>query len=338
MLRILMKDGYGESIRKRNAILKTERPQSLRLKNKKNINIISSTNNSNNQINNTNYSKFKNNQISSNQYTTSDNEKQIQNNNIFSERTENNSISKSKNLRSKSPKKNIDSTRLKTGKSNKTTRLNTNSNTYVNTNQISPLDTDNSNKDRLQLLEEYIKIIKSKGKEEPQEEIDKKMRIKEQLQNNIDILNANIRFANKENKVNSSLGKNITKENEILISSSNRAAENSYLIKKDLPSFRNEIDGMKTKLSQLNEETKNLRNIGIGYDRSILVLEDEVRKLNNLNSNLIKEKEKITNEIIKYQKSIEMLISKINLVESESDKFMKNVEILAKKAMNKSNK
>ena len=164
------------------------------------------------------------------------------------------------------------------------------------------------------------------------------MRIKEQLQNNIDILNANIRFANKENKVNSSLGKNITKENEILISSSNRAAENSYLIKKDLPSFRNEIDGMKTKLSQLNEETKNLRNIGIGYDRSILVLEDEVRKLNNLNSNLIKEKEKITNEIIKYQKSIEMLISKINLVESESDKFMKNVEILAKKAMNKSNK
>ena len=29
-----MKDGYGESIRKRNAILKTERPQSLRLKNR----------------------------------------------------------------------------------------------------------------------------------------------------------------------------------------------------------------------------------------------------------------------------------------------------------------
>ena len=331
-----MKDGYGESIRKRNAILKNERPQSLRFKNRKNLNINSNTNNSNNRINNTNYSKYKNNQISSYQNTTSDNEKQ--NNNIYSERIENNSISKSKNLKSKSQNKNIEPKKSTTGKSNKTTRINTNSNTYINTNQISPLDTDNTNKDRLQLLEEYIKIIKSKGKEEPQEEIDKKIRLKEQLQNNIDILNANIKFANKENKVNSSLGKNIIKENEILISSSNRAAENSYLIKKDLPSFRNEIDNMKTKLSQLNEETKNLRNIGIEYDRSILVLQDEVRKLNNLNSNLIKEKEKITNEIIKYQKSIEMLISKINLVESESDKFMKNVEILAKKAMNKSNK
>ncbi len=331
-----MKDGYGESIRKRNAILKNERPQSLRFKNRKNLNINSNTNNSNNRINNTNYSKYKNNQISSYQNTTSDNEKQ--NNNIYSERIENNSISKSKNLKSKSQNKNIEPKKSTTGKSNKTTRINTNSNTYINTNQISPLDTDNTNKDRLQLLEEYIKIIKSKGKEEPQEEIDKKIRLKEQLQNNIDILNANIKFANKENKVNSSLGKNIIKENEILISSSNRAAENSYLIKKDLPSFRNEIDGMKTKLSQLNEETKNLRNIGIEYDRSILVLQDEVRKLNNLNSNLIKEKEKITNEIIKYQKSIEMLISKINLVESESDKFMKNVEILAKKAMNKPNK
>ena len=331
-----MKDGYGESIRKRNAILKNERPQSLRFKNRKNLNINSNTNNSNNRINNTNYSKYKNNQISSYQNTTSDNEKQ--NNNIYSERIENTSISKSKNLRSKSQKKNIAPKKSTTGKSNKTTRINTNSNTYINTNQISPLDTDNTNKDRLQLLEEYIKIIKSKGKEEPQEEIDKKIRLKEQLQNNIDILNANIRFANKENKVNSSLGKNITKENEILISSSNRAAENSYLIKKDLPSFRNEIDNMKTKLSQLNEETKNLRNIGIEYDRNILVLQDEVRKLNNLNSNLIKEKEKVTNEVIKYQKSIEMLISKINLVESESDKFMKNVEILAKKAMNKPNK
>ena len=336
MLRILMKDGYGESIRKRNAILKNERPQSLRFKNRKNLNINSNTNNSNNRINNTNYSKFQNNQISSYQNTTSDNEKQ--NNNIYSERIENNSISKSKNLKSKSQNKNIEPKKSTTGKSNKTTRINTNSNTYINTNQISPLDTDNTNKDRLQLLEEYIKIIKSKGQEEPQEEIDKKIRLKEQLQNNIDILNANIKFANKENKVNSSLGKNIIKENEILISSSNRAAENSYLIKKDLPSFRNEIDNMKTKLSQLNEETKNLRNIGIEYDRSILVLQDEVRKLNNLNSNLIKEKEKVSNEIIKYQKSIEMLISKINLVESESDKFMKNVEFLAKKAMNNSNK
>ena len=206
-------------------------------------------------------------------------------------------------------------------------------------NYNSPIETNNySTQDKMQLLEEYIKIIKTKGKEEPQREIDEKIRIKEQLQNNIDILNANIRFANKENKVNSSLGKNINKENEILILSSNRASENTYLIEKDLPNLRNEIENMKSKLCQLNEETKNLRNISLEYDGSILTLKDEVRKLNNLNSNLSKEKEKISNEIIKYEKSKEMLISKINLIEKESNQFMNNVKFLAEKAMSKEKK
>ena len=95
---------------------------------------------------------------------------------------------------------------------------------------------------------------------------------------------------------------------------------------------------MKSKLCQLNEETKNLRNISLEYDGSILTLKDEVRKLNNLNSNLSKDKEKMSNEINKYEKSKEMLISKINLIEKESNQFMNNVKFLAEKAMRKEKK
>ena len=40
-------------------------------------------------------------------------------------------------------------------------------------------------------------------------------------------------------------------------------------MEKDLPNLRNEIENMKSKLSQLNEETKNLRNISLEFDRSI---------------------------------------------------------------------
>ena len=43
-------------------------------------------------------------------------------------------------------------------------------------------------------------------------------------------------------------------------------------MEKDLPNLRNEIENMKNKLSQLNEETKNLRNIYLEFDRSILTL------------------------------------------------------------------
>ena len=43
-------------------------------------------------------------------------------------------------------------------------------------------------------------------------------------------------------------------------------------MEKDFPNLRNAIENMKNKLSELNEETKNLRNIYLEFDRSILTL------------------------------------------------------------------
>jgi len=242
-----MKDGYGQSIRERK-ILKSARPQSLRKNNKKNqktnlkINTGEENQNVNNQISNTksntNETTFQNQNFNSNEIDSSINSNRLKsyNQSLFSQKT-----------KSKSEKKKIFNQPITT--QSITTRLNTNTNTNT-MNYNSPIETNNySTQYKMQLLEEYIKIIKTKGKEEPQREIDEKIRIKEQLQNNIDILNANIRFANKENKVNSSLGKNINKENEILILSSNRASENTYLIEKDLPNLRNEIENMKININ-----------------------------------------------------------------------------------------
>ena len=90
---------------------------------------------------------------------------------------------------------------------------------------------------------------------------------------------------------------------------------------------------MKMKISQLNEETKYIRNNSIEYEREIMALQDEVKKLNVLNSNLIKDKEKLIPEIIKYKNSIEMVISKINLIDDQSNHFMSDVEILVKESL-----
>ena len=83
------------------------------------------------------------------------------------------------------------------------------------------------------------------------------------------------------------------------------------------------------------KKQKNLRNISLEFDRSILTLKEEVRILNNLNSNLSKDKEKMSNEINKYEKSKEMLISKINFIEKESNQFMNNVKFLTEKTIKK---
>ena len=90
---------------------------------------------------------------------------------------------------------------------------------------------------------------------------------------------------------------------------------------------------MKVKISQLNEETKYIRNNSIEYEREIMALQDEVKKLNVLNSNLIKDKEKLIPEIIKYKNSIEMVVSKINLIDDQSNHFMNDVEILVKESL-----
>ena len=86
------------------------------------------------------------------------------------------------------------------------------------------------------------------------------------------------------------------------------------------------------------KKLKNLRNIYLEFDRSILTLKSWSWKLNNLNSSLSKEKEKIVNKINKYEKNKEMLISKINFIEKESNQFMNNVKIFAEKTIKKEEK
>jgi hypothetical protein len=194
-------------------------------------------------------------------------------------------------------------------------------------------ETESNYMDKLHTLEAYISVIKNNGYNVVQNEIENKKRRKEELKSNVDILSSNIRTLNKENKINSNLNNQILKENEILTNSSDKANKDSYYLNKELPNYRIDIDNMKMKISQLNEETKYIRNNSIEYEREIMALQDEVKKLNVLNSNLIKDKEKLIPEIIKYKNSIEMVISKINLIDDQSNHFMSDVEILVKESL-----
>jgi chromosome segregation ATPase len=186
---------------------------------------------------------------------------------------------------------------------------------------------------KLQILESFIDVIKTNSYVQTNKIIEDKKRLKDLLQNKVDILNSNIRAINRENKTNSSLSKNITKENERLVKSGERANKNSYFLNKELPGYRIEIDDMKNKITQLNEETKFIENSTIEIEREIFGIQDEIKKTNGLNSAIIKDKEKINNEIVTLKKHIDMLKGKIQRIEHSSNEFMNSVGILVQESL-----
>ncbi len=327
MLRELMKDGYGISLSQRNNIYlipssyknkkKFFSPNKTTFRNKK-ISRNNSKENNNNKLteralsfqnlttaetsNRNQFNKEKINPISNRIYSPIERNKYL-NDSEFNNYNSRNTFSDLK---------------LKTNRS------------YINKSTSSSKkleETENKYMGKLHILENYISLIKNKGIEN---EIENKKRTKENLKNNVDILNSNIRLLNKENKINSNLNNQILKENEILINSGGRANLDSYYINKELPIFRNEIDNMKIQIIKLNEQTKYIRNNCIEIDNEIMILNDEIKKLNNLNSNLIKDKEKIIPDIIKYKNSIEMIVSKIKFIDQQSNNFLSNVKMLVK--------
>ena len=322
-----MKDGYGISITQR-----------------KNLNLIPSSYNNKKRIFSPNQTTFKN-KIKLRNHSKENNnnklsERALSFQNLTTAETSNrNQLNKEKintiNNRIYSPiEKNIylnDEEFNNNNSRNKFSDLKTKTNrSYINKSTSSSKkleETENNYMGKLQILENYISVIKTMGVEN---EIENKKRTKENLKNNVDILNSNIRLLNKENKINSHLHNQILKENEILINSGGRANLDSFYINKELPIIKNEIENMKIKIIKLNEQTKFIRNTSIEIDSEIMVLNDEVKKLNTLNSNLIKDKEKIIPDIIKYKNSIEMIFSKIKFIEQQSNHFLNNVEMLVK--------
>ena len=343
MLREIMKDGYGISLthRKKNMYLipssYNNKRRILSPNNQFSHRTIEIKTENNNLNKNKNFNSQSN--VIQNIETTETSNKNQLNNGLI--------IQKNR-LYSPNQKSNLNTINIEKNEINNKNNSNIFSDSKVKNRQkyIKTNSSDNKNKsklvdeienyymDKLHTLEGYISLIKNKGINNIKNEISNKKIKKEQLKNNVDILNSNIRLLNKENKVNSNLNNKIIKENENLINSSERANIDSYYLNKELPSYRIEIDNIKMEISKLNEETKFIRNNIIEYEREILAFQDEVKKLNTLNSNLIKDKEKMIPETLKYKNCIEMLLSKIKNIENQSNHFMNNVELLIKENIN----
>lgn len=186
--------------------------------------------------------------------------------------------------------------------------------------------------EKVKLMESLINTIKQNAFEKRKKELENKLRIKNELENNVEILSNYIKMNRTQKRNFGSLSKSITKENERLTASSQRAMEEQYFIQRELPSLRSEINQMQSQIGKLNNETKNLKNEKLAIERDIMYLQDEIKRMNKMNSSFFSEKENIRSSIKLLKKHSGITREKINIQNNKSDEFFNSLTYLAMKS------
>lgn len=186
--------------------------------------------------------------------------------------------------------------------------------------------------EKVKRMENLISIIKQNAYERYRKELEDKLIYKSELENNVEILSSFIKANRIQKKNYGSLTKVILKENERLISSSQRAIEDQYFLEKELPLLRGEINRIEEQISGLNEETKIVKNNILLLERDIMGYEDEIKKFNKLNSGFFGEKENIRQSIKLLKKHSTITREKIKHQNEKSDELFSSLTLLAQKS------
>ena len=141
--------------------------------------------------------------------------------------------------------------------------------------------------------EELNNIVKENAFEKHKQDIIDKTNERNELKNNVDILETYVKL-NRIAKTNfKSLSKGINRENERLTFQSEKANRESHYLNQLMPEIRKEVDDMKREIEYRHEETKNLNNEKMLIQKELSHLHDEIKKYNWLNTETFNQKEKI---------------------------------------------
>ena len=184
--------------------------------------------------------------------------------------------------------------------------------------------------DKLKILEEYICQIKENSTNINEIKIEELQKSKKKLENNVNILSSKIRTNKKKVKNNIKLKNDLELEKEKVLGDSNKANQDAFSLKKELPSNRVEIEIMKNQIAQIKEETKGINNYADDIERQTMEIKDELKKINVKITKGIKERDFITNEINSLNKKCAILRNKIDKAENSANEFLYNVGQLVK--------
>lgn len=184
---------------------------------------------------------------------------------------------------------------------------------------------------KVKTLEHLIDVIKENAYEKNKKELEEKIRFKNELETNVEILSSYVKLNRLQKRNFGTLSKSITKENERFMFNSEKAVHESDFFERQIPYIRNQIEQMKNEATTLYEETKELKNQRLQLDRNMFMLNDEIKRYNKLNSDTFADKENLKNAIKLLKKHSVLTLEKIKLQEEQGKEFFSSLTLLAQK-------
>ena len=186
---------------------------------------------------------------------------------------------------------------------------------------------------KMKTMEHLISVIKEHSIDRYKKDLELKLQLKHELENNVEILSSYIK-ANRVNKREfSTLYRTIEKENDRLLNVSEKAREELNVFNKQLPLLRSEINQMQKQISTLNDETKQLKNAKMNVEREIVSKEDDIRTYNKLISNFRGSKDNIKASITLLNKHSSLIREKIKGVDDKGKELFGSLRYLARKSI-----
>ena len=215
--------------------------------------------------------------------------------------------------------------------SNSFSKNNENTSKYI-TDYINENDYQKKYMDKVQKMENLIGIIKNNAYEKQKREYEERLRYKNELENNVEILSSYIKMNRVQKKNFSNLMKTIDKEKERISEKSYKVQEEQHFFNRELPYLRGVTNKMQNEITKTNEETKNIKNQMLEIDRDIMALNDGIKQYNKMNSNLLSDNEKLKSSVSLLKKHIKLTNEKVFLLDKNSEEFFTRLTFLAKQS------
>ena len=169
--------------------------------------------------------------------------------------------------------------------SNSTSKNNDNSNyirDYINENEYQK-----QYMDKVKKMENLIEIIKNNAYEKQKKELEERLRYKNELENNVELLSSYIKMNRYQKKNFGNLMKSIEKEKMRISEKSDKVQEEQIYFNRELPYLRGINNKMEFEIGKKNEECKNIKNEILEIERDIMALNDGIKQYNKINSTLL---------------------------------------------------
>ena len=214
--------------------------------------------------------------------------------------------------------------------------VNSNSTSKNNSNYIRDYINENEYQrnymEKVKKMENLIGIIKNNAYEKQKRELEERLRYKNELENNVELLSSYIKMNRYQKKNFNNLMKSIEKEKMRISEKSDKVQEEQLLFNRELPYLRGINNKMEYEIGKKNEETKNIKNKILEIERNIMELNDEIKQYHKINSNLLSDNEKIKSSVNLLKKHIKLTKEKIEVLDKNSEEFFMTLTFLAKQS------